>query len=132
MLLLLLPQIKSGRWAGPEGKSQHITQYHDVISDALGRHVGRLVQAVVVVSLFGTNVRHTQAPPNEKCLLGGGAAGGCWCFSIARAPRLLTCSRCGVCCCCTGLAHVCAAEQVSQIVASSSDAFYLAQGHSKR
>jgi hypothetical protein len=37
-------QIKAGRWHGPEGKSHHVTQYHDVIGDNLGTWARIVVQ----------------------------------------------------------------------------------------
>jgi hypothetical protein len=45
-------QIKAGRWHGPEGKSSHVTQYHDVIGDNLGSWARIVVQ--VSGGLFAT------------------------------------------------------------------------------
>jgi hypothetical protein len=42
-------QIKAGRWHGPEGKSQHVTQYHDVIGDNLGAWARIVVQVRAAV-----------------------------------------------------------------------------------
>uniref|UniRef100_A0A383V9J1 Amino acid transporter transmembrane domain-containing protein n=1 Tax=Tetradesmus obliquus TaxID=3088 RepID=A0A383V9J1_TETOB len=61
--------IKAGRWHGPEGKSQHVTQYHDVIGDNLGTWARIVVQVVVVVSLFGTNVAQIVASASDAYYL---------------------------------------------------------------
>lgn len=62
-------QIKSGRWHGPEGKSHHVTQYHDVIGDNLGNWAKIVVQVVVVISLFGTNVSQIVASSSDAYYL---------------------------------------------------------------
>lgn len=63
-------QIKAGNWSGPEGKSQHVTQYHDVIGDNLGAWARRVVQVVIVISLFGTNVSQVVASSSDAYYLG--------------------------------------------------------------
>lgn len=65
-------QVKEGRWSGPEGKSHHVTQYHDVMGDNLGVWAKRVVQAVVVISLFGTNVSQIVASSSDAYYLENG------------------------------------------------------------
>jgi len=62
-------QIKEGRWNGPTGKSHRVTQYHDVMGDNLGPWARRVVQAVVVISLFGTNVSQIVASSSDAYYL---------------------------------------------------------------
>jgi hypothetical protein len=61
--------IKEGRWGGPNGKSHQVTQYHDVMGDNLGIWAKRVVQIVVVISLFGTNVSQIVASSSDAYYL---------------------------------------------------------------
>jgi hypothetical protein len=58
-------QTKEGRWTAADSKSHRVTQYHDVLGEILGRGVRRLVQCVVVISLFGTNVAQIVASSSD-------------------------------------------------------------------
>eukprot|EP00775_Hariotina_reticulata_P014806 gene14806-14984_t len=61
--------IKQGQWLGTNGKSHHVTQYHDVIGDNLGNWSRIVVQVVVVISLFGTNVAQIVASSSDAYYL---------------------------------------------------------------
>lgn len=65
-------QIKAGQWHGPQGKSHHVTQYHDVMGENLGAWARRVVQVVVVISLFGTNVSQVVASSSDAYYLDHG------------------------------------------------------------
>ncbi|GBF87481.1 hypothetical protein Rsub_00192 [Raphidocelis subcapitata] len=75
--------IREGKWDGDEGKAKHVTQaslaggawaalpHHDVMGDNLGPWARTVVQVVVAVALFGTNVSQIVASSSDAYYLGG-------------------------------------------------------------
>ena len=49
-------QIEDGVWYGPDGKRRVVTQYHETIGYFLGDWAKYIVQILVIINLFGTNV----------------------------------------------------------------------------
>ena len=43
-------------WFGPDGERRVVTQYHETIGFFLGRWAQIIVQILVIINLFGTNV----------------------------------------------------------------------------
>lgn len=80
-------QIKEGRWHGPSGKSHSVTQYHDVLGDNLGRWARIVVQVVVVISLFGTNVSQVVASSSDAYYLEHGLSKRCVCSCLVAVGR---------------------------------------------
>ena len=67
-------QVKDDTWYDSSGKRRVVTQYHETIGYFLGDWAKYIVQILVIINLFGTNVSQVCANSCKRgavaCLLG--------------------------------------------------------------